>query len=331
MSDKQVRAQYTREFKLEAVRQVRAGQAIAVVVAKVLGIPKASLGNWVRLSSGELDDVGSADKATKSLARADGDCPAARRECSAFAWSATSQKSRGVLRAGHAARYAWIDQMKYRYPVSVSCGCWRSAPAGTSTGCAGGDGHGRSGPGRLYSDETLLAHIRAIHAEVKGEYGWPRMHKELVARGASGWAKTGLQAHAAARHQGQNETQFVVTTDSRHSLPVAPDLVQRRFNPEAPTSYGVATSPTSKPTKAGCTWPPSSTCLTARWWAGACSRTCRPAWSGCAGHGMVAAPAVSWADIPQRPGQPVLQCRVPASLERLGHVFIDEQEGQLLG
>lgn len=42
MSDKQVRAQYTREFKLEAVRQVRAGQAIAVV-AKVLGIPKASL------------------------------------------------------------------------------------------------------------------------------------------------------------------------------------------------------------------------------------------------------------------------------------------------
>ena len=65
MSDKQVLAQYTREFKLEAVRQVRAGQAIAVV-AKVLGIPKASLGNWVRLSSkGELDDVGSADKATK--------------------------------------------------------------------------------------------------------------------------------------------------------------------------------------------------------------------------------------------------------------------------
>ena len=35
MSDKQVRAQYTREFKQEAVRQVRSGQAIAVV-AKVL-------------------------------------------------------------------------------------------------------------------------------------------------------------------------------------------------------------------------------------------------------------------------------------------------------
>lgn len=38
MSGKQVRAQYTQEYKLEAVRQVTAEQAIAVV-AKVLGLP----------------------------------------------------------------------------------------------------------------------------------------------------------------------------------------------------------------------------------------------------------------------------------------------------
>jgi putative transposase len=28
-----------------------------------------------------------------------------------------------------------------------------------------------------------VAHIRALHAEVKGEYGWPRVWKELLARG----------------------------------------------------------------------------------------------------------------------------------------------------
>ena len=34
-----------------------------MVVAKVLGIPKASLGNWVRLSAkGELDGAGGGDK-----------------------------------------------------------------------------------------------------------------------------------------------------------------------------------------------------------------------------------------------------------------------------
>ena len=64
-SSKQVRAQYTREFKLEAVRQVKAGQAIAVV-AKVLGIPKASLSNWVRLAAkGELLGAGGDDKVVK--------------------------------------------------------------------------------------------------------------------------------------------------------------------------------------------------------------------------------------------------------------------------
>ena len=47
MTDKQVRAQYTQEFKLEAVRQVRGGQS-QPKVAQALGIPKASLSNWVR-------------------------------------------------------------------------------------------------------------------------------------------------------------------------------------------------------------------------------------------------------------------------------------------
>ena len=62
---KQVRAQYTQEFKLEAVRQVKAGQAIAVV-AKVLGIPKASLSNWVRLAAkGKLDGGDVTGKAVK--------------------------------------------------------------------------------------------------------------------------------------------------------------------------------------------------------------------------------------------------------------------------
>ena len=62
MSDKQVRAQYTREYKLEAVRQVRGGQSIAAT-AKVLGIPKASLSNWVRQSAQGIDVGGAADKA----------------------------------------------------------------------------------------------------------------------------------------------------------------------------------------------------------------------------------------------------------------------------
>ena len=53
---------------------------------------------------------------------------------------------------------------------------------------------GSRGPAGRHSDEAVLAHIRAIHAEVKDEYGWPRMHKELLARGIRvGPHRTGCQ------------------------------------------------------------------------------------------------------------------------------------------
>ena len=58
MSETKRRAKYTLEFKLEAVRLVKGGQA-ASVTAKILGIPKASLENWVRLGAkGELKGAG---------------------------------------------------------------------------------------------------------------------------------------------------------------------------------------------------------------------------------------------------------------------------------
>ncbi len=58
MSEKRKRTKYTLEFKMEAVRLNKLGQAVSVT-AKVLGISKASLGNWVKLSAkGQLKGVG---------------------------------------------------------------------------------------------------------------------------------------------------------------------------------------------------------------------------------------------------------------------------------
>ena len=61
MSDEeqvQRRARYTLEFKMEAVR-LETGEQDASVTARVLSIPKATLGNWVCLSSkGQLQGAG---------------------------------------------------------------------------------------------------------------------------------------------------------------------------------------------------------------------------------------------------------------------------------
>jgi transposase-like protein len=41
----QARGKYTLEFKMEAVRVVKGGQAVPVT-AKILGVPSQTLGNW---------------------------------------------------------------------------------------------------------------------------------------------------------------------------------------------------------------------------------------------------------------------------------------------
>jgi putative transposase len=125
--------------------------------------------------------------------------------------------------------------MRKQYPVSVSCGVLEVSTSGYFNWLRRRqDGECRSGPAGRYRDEALLAHIRAIHAEVKGEYGWPRMHKELLARGirvGKDRVRKLMQQHGI---RAKTKRKFVVTTDSKHSLPVAPDLVQRRFKPPEP-------------------------------------------------------------------------------------------------
>jgi transposase InsO family protein len=89
---------------------------------------------------------------------------------------------------------------------------------------------GRPEPAGRHGDATLLAHMRTIHAVVKGEYRWPRMHKELLTRGirvGKDSVGTLMQQHGI---KARTKRKFVVTTDSRHSLPVAPDLCNAASN-----------------------------------------------------------------------------------------------------
>ena len=82
----------------------------------------------------------------------------------------------------------------------------------------------------------LVAAIEAIHAEVKGRYGSPRMTAELNARGHACSENTvarlmrdhGIRATAPRR--------FVRTTDSRHGLPVADNVLDRDFDPAGPNA-----------------------------------------------------------------------------------------------
>jgi transposase InsO family protein len=88
--------------------------------------------------------------------------------------------------------------------------------------------------------EELTREITAIHAEVKGRYGSPRVHAELVARGheccVNLVAKLMREAGIAAR----TRRKFRQTTDSNHSTPVAENILDREFDPEEPNESWVA-------------------------------------------------------------------------------------------
>ena len=84
------------------------------------------------------------------------------------------------------------------------------------------------------TDAQLLALLRAIHAQFKGAYGSPRMVEELRARGI---AASKARVERLMRENGiraKHKRRYKATTDSAHRLPVAPNLLERNFNPAAP-------------------------------------------------------------------------------------------------
>lgn len=80
---------------------------------------------------------------------------------------------------------------------------------------------------RWVSDAQMLTLIRAIHAEFKGAYGSPRMAEEIRDWGfpASKERVERLMRENAIR--ARHKRRFKATTDSKHSLPVAPNQVWR--------------------------------------------------------------------------------------------------------
>ena len=125
-------------------------------------------------------------------------------------------------------KYAWIDSQRHEYPLQALCGLLGVSTSGYADWKAGG------GPTQWLSDGQLLMLIRSIHAESKQAYGSPRVTAELKGRGipvSRERVRRLMQAHGIrARHK----RRYKVTTDSKHTLPVAPNLLNRQFETAAP-------------------------------------------------------------------------------------------------
>ena len=93
---------------------------------------------------------------------------------------------------------------------------------------------GRPNRKRL-TDTQMLALTQSIHAELKGIYGSPRMVRELRYRGFPASKERVERLMRENNIRARHKRRYKVTTDSKHNLPIAPNLLDRNFNPAAPT------------------------------------------------------------------------------------------------
>ncbi len=93
---------------------------------------------------------------------------------------------------------------------------------------------------RSQEDQRLVVEIKAIHQESRRTYGAPRIHHELQERGVRCSRKRVARLMRLHGVRAKQKRRFKATTDSRHSLPVAENVLGRAFTPSAPDGVWAA-------------------------------------------------------------------------------------------
>lgn len=124
-------------------------------------------------------------------------------------------------------RYRFIEDHRRCWPVRLMCQALEVTPGGYY------GWRGRPASARAQTNEALVGAIREVHGEVKARYGSPRIHAELVARGKPCCVNTVARLMREHGIAAKTKRKFRCTTDSNHDHPVAENVLDRGFEPEA--------------------------------------------------------------------------------------------------
>ena len=125
-------------------------------------------------------------------------------------------------------RYDFVERHRGRWPVRLMCRVLRVSTGGYY------DWRGRPQSHAAARRDALVVAIKAVHGEVKARYGSPRIHAELVARGQPCCVNTVARLMRREGIAAKTKRKFRCTTDSNHGRPVAENVLDRQFEPEAP-------------------------------------------------------------------------------------------------
>jgi len=111
-----------------------------------------------------------------------------------------------------------------RWPIRLMCRVFEVSASGYYAW------RNRPESARARVNHTLLGDVRRLHADHHGRYGSPRMHAALRAEGRTasrGRVERLMRRHGIRALAGRKFRPC--TTDSRHYLPVAPNLLKQKF------------------------------------------------------------------------------------------------------
>lgn len=132
-------------------------------------------------------------------------------------------------------RFAFIEQHARTYPVRLMCRVLEVSPSGYY------GWRSRPESARSVSNRQLLDDVRRIHAGHHRCYGSPRVHAVLCGEGRSlsrGRVERLMRRHGIRALAGRRFRPC--TTNSRHDLPIAPNLLKQAFSAAMPNTVWLA-------------------------------------------------------------------------------------------
>jgi len=130
-------------------------------------------------------------------------------------------------------KFAFIASREVAFPVDTMCRVLAVSRSGYYAWKK------RPEPSRKTQDAQLAAEIAGAHKRSRGIYGSPRVHRDLKARGVRVSKKRIERLMRERGLRGRRKRRFCCTTDSRHALPIAANVLDRRFQADAPNRVWV--------------------------------------------------------------------------------------------
>jgi putative transposase len=130
-------------------------------------------------------------------------------------------------------KYAFIQRHENKYPIETMCCVLHASRSGYY--------QWRKGrvPQYLVRQQELLDKIKKIFQDSRGNYGSPRILRELRKEGIVVNHKTVEELMKKNGIQAKRKKKFKATTNSKHNLPVAPNLLNREFTSTKPNQAWV--------------------------------------------------------------------------------------------